>query len=393
MKIKSCLLVSLVLLTGCTVNVESINSVNASSSDVPSISSSVKPFDTTPYAYEPETVVFPEDGKLDGRDWIGDTIDMTEVKNLFINSDSAVGRDFFFDREWKYNEVLTKHGVPTYASDDHKPVLEFDSLLVGDINQLPETYHLKNTNIDLPTGAYKNYINVRIGFKFKEYNSLLGYHCRANAIYYTESFPAFEGFKEECSSHIYIHTFNQMKEACETNTKEAYAELFRTRGTHVIWSCAFGMGAELLYEAKSNDYNLKELATSEVKDLFDSAVLSGVNSKTVGELEEKRDFDLNKYLNVEKGKYVFENGISSTLYGGSASIPSLSLSGFSESVTALSTTKVTDVKRSAFLTPREVYPIWEFLPTSMSEEKTLLENAYKEYAADKAAYYESQYNA
>ena len=192
----------------------------------------------------------------------------------------------------------------------------------------------------------------------------------------------------------YLPTFSNVSAAaCETNTKEAYAELFRTRGTQVIWSCAFGRGAELLYEAKSNDYNLKELATSEVKDLFDSAVLSGVNSKTVGELEEKRDFDLNKYLNVEKGKYVFENGISSTLYGGSASIPSLSLSGFSGSVTALSTTKVTDVKRSAFLTPREVYPIWEFLPSSMSEEKTLLENAYKEYAADRAAYYESQYNA
>ena len=389
MKFKSCLLVSLVLLAGCNMDVTT--SKNVSSSDEKS-TSSVKPFDDTPYSYEPATITLPEDGEVDGRDWIGRCINMTADKELFIDTDCILRNDFF-DRDWKYNDVLTKSGTPAYASEDHKPVLEFDSVLLSDVNQLPATYHLKNTNFDVPTGFYKEYLFKRTHFNSSDYNSTLVYHTRANAIYYNESFPSFETYKEECSSHIYIHTMNAIKKACETNTKEAYADLFKTRGTHIIWSVSYGMGTELLYEVNSNDYDLSKLANSEFKEQLDAVVLADVNSKTVGELEEKNSFTINKYLNVEEGKYVFEGGISGSLYGGKAAFPPMSLDRFSKTVKNLMTTSVEDVKQSAFLNTNEVYPIWEFLPSSMAEEKVLLENAYKVYASDRAAYYESQYQA
>lgn len=387
MKLKSCLLITLVLLAGCDVNVTTGNST--SNSDV---SSSVKPFDNTPYSYEPATIALPEDGKVNGRDWIGRTFDITADKNLFIESSSLIREDFF-DSEWKYNNVITQDGAPTYASEDHKPILELDSVLLSNVDQLPATYHLKNTNYDVPTGCYKEYLYKRTDFNAKDYTSTLAYHVRANATYYNESFPNFETYKEVCSYNIYVHSLNAMKEACATNTKEAYAKYFSSRGTHVIWSVSYGMGAELLYEANSNDYDLNALDEVEVKEKLDAAVLAAVDSKTVGEFEEKSSFTLKKYLGAEEGKYLFEGGIGSSLYGGKAAIPSMSLGGFSETVKDLMTTSVADVKQSSLLAVREAYPVWEFLPETMSNEKALLENAYKEYVADRAAYYESQYKA
>ena len=401
MKIKSCLLITLILLAGCNQNVttsmdETSNKTTSSISSEKSSSdvktSSEVQFDNTPYAYEVGTITLPEDNKVDGRDWIGKCFDITEAKHLFPNTDSIIFQEMF-DREWKYYEVLEKDGAPAYASEDHKPVLEFDSVLLSDIDQLPETYNVKNTNVEIPLASYKNFINKRTKLNSTEYEYTLVYHGRANAIYYTESFPSFDTFKDECIAHADSFVISSAKEACKSNTKEAYANFFSKRGTHVIWSCAYGMGVEYIYEANTHDYKIDELATKEVKTLFDSAVLSGIDSKTVGEYEQRKNFNLNDYLNVEEGKYVFEWIIQSSLYGGKAEIPGMSFSSIANSINKLMTSKTEDVKESTFLTPREAYPIWEFLPSSMAEEKTLLENAYKEYVKDKTEYYTNLANA
>ena len=147
------------------------------------------------------------------------------------------------------------------------------------------------------------------------------------------------------------------------------------------------MGTEMLYEAYSNDYDLNELATKEVKDLFDKAALAGVNSKTVGEYEQNKSFKVKDHLNVEGGKYVFESGINGSLIGGPADFPPMTLSGLADKINASMTSKTENVKQSSFLTPKVSYPIWEFLPETMSEEKVLLENAYKGYLKDRTEYY------
>ena len=394
MKIKNCALISLILLTGCNLNVSVSN--NKTSQGITSSgaekSSSQKPFDSTPFIYEPGTITLPEDRKVDGRDKIGRAYDATEIKTLYIHSDYVLYSRDIFNSEWKYYDVLEKDGAPTYIREDHKPSLEFDSVLVSDIDQLPNSYTLKNTNIDISLGCYKNYLNKRTKMKDSDARSTLVYHARANAIYYTESFPAFESFKDECISHVNSLFINKAKETCEANTKEKYADFFHQNGTHVIWSAAFGMGTEMLYEAYSNDYDLNELATKEVKDLFDKAALAGVNSKTVGEYEQNKSFKVKDYLNVEGGKYVFESGINGSLIGGPADFPPMTLSGLADKINASMTSKTENVKQSSFLTPKVSYPIWEFLPETMSEEKVLLENAYKDYLKDKTEYYLSLAN-
>ena len=222
MKIKNCALISLILLTGCNLNVSVSN--NKTSQGITSSgaekSSSQKPFDSTPFIYEPGTITLPEDRKVDGRDKIGRAYDATEIKTLYIHSDYVLYSRDIFNSEWKYYDVLEKDGAPTYIREDHKPSLEFDSVLVSDIDQLPNSYTLKNTNIDISLGCYKNYLNKRTKMKDSDARSTLVYHARANAIYYTESFPAFESFKDECIYHVHSQFFNKAKETCEANTKE-----------------------------------------------------------------------------------------------------------------------------------------------------------------------------
>ena len=399
MKANNFLLLIPILLTGCSINVhvnksvtndiDSGESVNNSGESINA--SSEKEFDNTPYNYEPATVVLPEDGKLN-RDWIGRCYDSTNIRTLFMDSDYTI-IDRLFDSEWQYNEVLQKEGSLAYASIDHKPALEFDSVLISDVNQLPDTYRYKHTNIDIQLGSYKDYIYKRTKLKSDEYSSALVYHAKASAIYYTESFPDIALFKEECISHLNAFFLKDVEEACSKNTKKGYAEFFRENGTHVIWSCGLGMGTEFIYQAYSNDYDLKGLANSGVKDLYDRAVLSGVESKTVGEYEEKSGFSLNNYLNVQEGKYLFESIFSGTVYGGPACLPSITFSGIAKTINEFTTSRVADVRQSAFLTPMESYPIWEFLPSTMNEEKAKLKNAYDEYVIDRAEYYKSQYNA
>ena len=399
MKANKFLLLIPILLTGCSINVDANKSVTneidsgsiVNNSDESVTASSEKEFDNTPYNYEPATVVLPEDGKLN-RDWIGRRYDSTNIRTLFMDSDYIIV-DGMFDREWQYNEVLQKKGSLAYASIDHKPALQFDSVLVSDVNQLPDTYRYKNTNIDIQLGSYKDYLNKHINIKSNTYSSTLVYHAKASAIYYTESFPNIGLFKKECISHLNVFFLKDVKEACSKNTKEGYAEFFRENGTHVIWSCGLGIGTEFMYEAYSNDYDLKGLTNSGVKDLYDRAVLSGIESKTVGEYEEKSGFNLKNYLNVQDEKYLFEHIFSGTVYGGPACFPPMTISGVAKTVNELTTLRVADVRQSAFLTPMESYPVWEFLPSTMNEEKAKLKNAYDEYVIDRAEYYKSQYNA
>ena len=397
---KTILLIIPLLLAGCggsngssnnqRSNSQFSSSIEQANNSNGALASSSKPFDSTPYAFEPGTITLPEDGEVDGRDWFGNGYDITAVNQLFIST-SNILREDIFQTDWKYN-VLLNDGAPKYASEDHKPVFEFDSVLLSDVNQLPETYRLKNTNVDIPTGSYKNYIYHRSNLDNSKYTTLV-YHVRANAVYYTESFPSFDTFKEEASSHLTTFFVQRVSETCSTNTKESYAKFFRRYGTHVMWSCAYGMGAELKIEAYSSDYNLKEVNIGEVKNYIDRMALSGVDSKTVGEFEERRSFSLNNYLQVEKGKYIFDSLMEGSLYGGKAAIPSATISGFADTICSLLTDKTVDVKESAFLSPRESYPIWEILPSSMSSEKALLAKAYNEYLIDRADYNASQLEA
>lgn len=398
MKIRNGLLVSLILLTGCanvTVSVtqksvtqKSENSVN---SVVTTSSTSQKSFDSTPYVFEPETITLPEFKDIGAKDWIGTCFDCTNVRRLYPDSES-VRVDNIFNNEWRYN-VIKQDGAIKYASEDHKPVLEFDSHLIGDVNDdLPTKYRLKNTNADIQLGSYKNYIYRRTDL-YTRPNKSFAYHARANAIYYTESFPDISVFKKECAKNLRTLFIKDVKEACEANTKEAYAQFFRKNGTHVIYSCAYGMGTEILYEARSDDYNLKDLVTARLKNRLDNAALAGVNSKTVGEYEENKNFDLLDYSEDLKGKYVYDHFCEGALYGGKADFPPMTFNGLADTIKDLMTTKVEDVKQSSFLTPREVYPIWTFLPSSMREEENLLMQAFDQYVSDREQYFADQLKA
>lgn len=402
MKIKNSLfLIIPIVLTGCGNASANVSKTSSASTTVTQSSgvltgsnqnSSKKPFDSTPYSFEAETIDLPSAEELRGNDWIGRCFDITEIRNPFFHHDTILFGDSIIKTDWMYYEVLLKVGAPVYASEDHKPVLEFDSILVNDLDKLPETQRLKNTNIDIPTGSYKDYLDLYVGFHSQSEGSKMSYHVRANAIYYTQSFPAFATFKEELSSNLTTLFINQVNDVCKTNTKEGYAEFFSKVGTHMTWSCSHGMGAEMLIECSSTDYDFKEIDANEVKDLYDSAALSGLDSKTVGERDERRGFSIKNYLNLEPGKYVFEMGRSGSLYGGPADFPSSTISGFSNTICSLLTTKTEYVKESSFLSPKEIHGVWEILPSSMDEQKTLLENAYVEYVKDKAEYYDNLYN-
>ena len=395
MKMKNGLLVLVILLTGCanvTVSAtQKSDSGVANTSENENSSNSQTSFDNTPYVFEAETISLPAFDDIGAKDWIGTSYDCTGVRRLYPSSES-IRVDNIFNNEWRYN-IIKGEGAITYASKDHKPVLEFDSRLIGDVNEdLTTKYRLLNTNADIQLGSYKDYIYRRTDLGTRP-NKSFAYHARANALYYTESFPSITTFKEECTQNLRTTFLKHVKDACEANTKEAYAKFFKDNGTHVIYSCAYGMGSEILYEASSDDYNLKELVTAELKNRLDEAVLAGVNSKTVGEYEEKKYFDLINYSEALKGKYIYDSICDSSLYGGKADIPPMTFNRLADVVKSLMTTKVEDVKQSSFLTPKEVYPIWTFLPSSMKEEETLLRQAFDQYVTDREQYFADQLKA
>ena len=218
MKIKNCLLLIIpILLGGCNTS--------TTGSSVTSSSSSEKPFDSRPYSFESETVTLPEDGKVDGRDWIGRSYDITAMRTFYLEMDSVLISNHIFDTEWKYYEVLLKDGAPKYASEDHKPVLEYDSVLVTDLNQLSDTHHCNYSNVDIPLDCYKQYLKATTHLK-SDYTTMV-YHAKANAIYYTESFPAFDTSLKALSTGIGDIARQLLKEMIENTNIFYYALLIK----------------------------------------------------------------------------------------------------------------------------------------------------------------------
>ena len=351
-------------------------SSSLTSSSVETSLTSSKPATVTPYSYEADSFMLPTP-------YNGDHL---RTYDITANDPFKFGiqenRLSLFEYDW----VKNKNSTIAYSGEDDKPVIRINSLMINDYTVIGDNMNI-TTNLDLPLDHYKASIGRR--FELEKYlgNTILLYDCEITASCYRSSYGDYETEKKEYTQHLNGDFILDVNEAYQSNNEKDFLRIFSYYGTHVAWATEYGRSICLSYYLTSKKRNMNEVDGTALKNELDSTLMSGIESKTYEEYETKANFSLYKYLGVNEEDIDAEIKNASTTGLPFASVPiGIDFSPYPNLVTKLG--KGTSVESATRIRQVESYPIWEFLPESMLEQKECLKAVYPKYIEKQAQHYQ-----
>lgn len=410
---KSLLLIIPLLITGCgNTNKEttSLKQESASSADTSAIESSASIIETssdsnsssdaetslfnernsdssvttnTPYSFHAQTFDLPVI-KNDGmHNRVGQTFDITECDST-NSGDSYSSRIGIFDYDWMNSGEI--QSSLSYTSFSHKPQITMSSFFISESVEF-DSFGDLDTNVEIPYYHYKAALEREYIFTKNDRKSAAVYEGFVTASYYRHTIGDYKTHKNKFVNHLRDDFVKAVNDAYDSQKSEDYFRLFREYGTHVMWTCDYGTDLEFCYRISSRTKDINQYLNRDLQDAIDSAFMAGIKSRTVEELQTKKQFTVANYLGMTELD-VFEN-INHVGMSGSVpnTYPALDLPIIIDVVPKLAS--LASETKATFLQQKESYPVWEFLPDSMSEQKKALEAMYPEYVAYKAAQFQA----
>ena len=395
---KSLLLIVPLLIVGCANNNEettsSVNSVTSTSSNEEVSSSDTQTnlanernsdssvTTSTPYSFRAETFELPRITNNGIHTRAGQTFDITEC-NSTNSGDSESSRIGIFDLDWLRGGMQSSL---VYTSFSHKPLITMSSFFISDSIEV-DTFGDLDTNIEIPYYHYKAELEREYIFTKHNHKSAAVYEGIVTASYYRHTIGDYKTLKNQFVSHLNSGFIEAVDRVYASQKNEDYFKLFGEFGTHVMWTCDYGTDLSFRCCVNTSKKDISEYLNRDLQYAIDSAFMAGIKSRTVEELEAKKQFTVAGYLGMNETE-VFEH-INQVSMSGSipSTYPGLSFPTIVDTVPKLAS--MASQTTATFLQQKESYPIWEFLPETMSEQKKALEAMYPEYISYKAAQFQA----
>lgn len=395
---KSLLLIVPLLIVGCANNNEettsSVNSITSTSSNEEVSSSDTQTnlanernsdssvTTSTPYSFRAETFELPRITNNGMHTRAGQTFDITEC-NSTNSGDSESSRIGIFDLDWLRGGMQSSL---VYTSFSHKPLITMSSFFISDSIEV-DTFGDLDTNIEIPYYHYKAELEREYIFTKHNHKSAAVYEGIVTASYYRHTIGDYKTLKNQFVSHLDSDFVEAVNRVYASQKNEDYFKLFREFGTHVMWTCDYGTDLSFRCCINTSKKDISEYLNRDLQYAIDSAFMAGIKSRTVEELEAKKQFTVAGYLGMNETE-VFEH-INQVSMSGSipSTYPGLSFPTIVDTVPKLAS--MASQTTATFLQQKESYPIWEFLPETMSEQKKALEAMYPEYISYKAAQFQA----
>ena len=395
---KSLLLIVPLLIVGCANNNEettsSVNSVKSTSSNEEVSSSDTQTnlvnerntdssvTTSTPYSFHAETFELPRITNNGMHTRAGQTFDITEC-NSTNSGDSESSRICIFDLDWLRGGMQSSL---VYTSFSHKPLITMSSFFISDSIEV-DTFGDLDTNVEIPYYHYKAELEREYIFTKRNHKSAAVYEGFVTASYYRHTIGDYKTLKNQFVSHLDSSFVEAVNRVYASQKSEDYFNLFKEFGTHVMWTCDYGTDLSFRCCINTPTKDISEYLNRDLQDAIDSAFMAGIKSRTVEELEAKKQFTVTDYLGMNQTE-VFEH-INHVSMSGSIpnTYPGLSFPAIVDTVPKLAS--MASQTEATFLQQKESYPIWEFLPETMSEQKKALEAMYPEYITYKAAQFQA----
>ena len=403
---KSLLLIVPLLIVGCANNNEettssfkeentnSVNSVEStssneevSSSDTQTNSVNERNSDSsvttsTPYSFHAEAFELPRITNDGMYTRAGQTFDITEC-NSTNSGDSESSRLGIFDLDWLISGMQSSL---VYTSFSHKPLITMSSFFISDSIEV-DTFGDLDTNIEIPYYHYKAELEREYIFTKHGHRSAAVYEGFVTASYYRHTIGDYKTLKNQFVSHLRSGFVEAVSRVYASQKNEDYFKLFSEFGTHVMWTCDYGTDLSFRCCINTSTKDINEYLNRDLQDAIDSAFMAGIKSRTVEELEAKKQFTVAGYLGMNETE-VSEHINRVTMSGYIPNTrPGLSFPSIVDVVPKLAS--MASQTTATFLQQKESYPIWEFLPETMSEQKKALEAMYPEYISYKAAQFQA----
>ena len=395
---KSLLLIVPLLIVGCANNNEettsSVSSITSTSSNEEVSSSDTQTnlanernsdssvTTSTPYSFRAETFELPRITNNGIHTRAGQTFDITEC-NSTNSGDSESSRIGIFDLDWLRGGMQSSL---VYTSFSHKPLITMSSFFISDSIEV-DTFGDLDTNIEIPYYHYKAELEREYIFTKHNHKSAAVYEGIVTASYYRHTIGDYKTLKNQFVSHLNSGFIEAVDRVYASQKNEDYFKLFGEFGTHVMWTCDYGTDLSFRCCVNTSKKDISEYLNRDLQYAIDSALMAGIKSRTVEELEAKKQFTVAGYLGMNETE-VFEH-INQVSMSGSipSTYPGLSFPTIVDTVPKLAS--MASQTTATFLQQKESYPIWEFLPETMSEQKKALEAMYPEYISYKAAQFQA----
>ena len=395
---KSLLLIVPLLIVGCTNNNEettsSVSSITSTSSneevsfsDTQTNLANERNSDSsvttsTPYSFHAETFELPRITNDGMHTRAGQTFDITEC-NSTNSGDSESSRIGIFDLDWLRGGMQSSL---VYTSFSHKPLITMSSFFISDSIEV-DTFGDLDTNIEIPYYHYKAELEREYIFTKHNHKSAAVYEGIVTASYYRHTIGDYKTLKNQFVSHLNSGFIEAVDRVYASQKNEDYFKLFGEFGTHVMWTCDYGTDLSFRCCINTSKKDISEYLNRDLQYAIDSALMAGIKSRTVEELEAKKQFTVAGYLGMNETE-VFEH-INQVSMSGSipSTYPGLFFPTIVDTVPKLAS--MASQTTATFLQQKESYPIWEFLPETMSEQKKALEAMYPEYISYKAAQFQA----
>ena len=395
---KSLLLIVPLLIVGCANNNEettsSVNSITSTSSNEEVSSSDTQTnlanernsdssvTTSTPYSFRAEAFELPRITNNGMHTRAGQTFDITEC-NSTNSGDSESSRIGIFDLDWLRGGMQSSL---VYTSFSHKPLITMSSFFISDSIEV-DTFGDLDTNIEIPYYHYKAELEREYIFTKHNHKSAAVYEGIVTASYYRHTIGDYKTLKNQFVSHLNSGFIEAVDRVYASQKNEDYFKLFGEFGTHVMWTCDYGTDLSFRCCINTSKKDISEYLNRDLQYAIDSAFMAGIKSRTVEELEAKKQFTVAGYLGMNETE-VFEH-INQVSMSGSipSTYPGLSFPTIVDTVPKLAS--MASQTTATFLQQKESYPIWEFLPETMSEQKKALEAMYPEYISYKAAQFQA----
>ena len=405
---KSLLLIVPLLITGCghtndessSTKKESMSSVESSTSSIEASVDSNSSSDnetsllnernsdssvatSTPYSFHAQTFDLPVITNDGMHNRIGQTFDITECDST-NSGDSYSSRIGIFDLDWMQSGEV--QSSLSYTSFNHKPQITMSSFFISESVEV-DSFGDLDTNIEIPYYHFKSELEREYIFTKRNRKSAAVYEGFATASYYRHTIGDYKSQKNKFVNHLRDGFIKTVNDAYASQKSEDYFKLFKEYGTHVMWTCDYGTDLEFRLCVSSRTKDINQYLNRDLQDAIDSAFMAGIKSRTVEELQAKKQFTVANYLGMTEldvSETINHAGMSGYIPN---TFPGLSFPQIVDIVPKMAS--LASEAEPTFLQQKESYPVWEFLPDSMGEQKNALEAMYPEYIAYKAAQFQA----